>query len=77
MQRVTKTIAEWQKHVDEYKKTSEKLQKRITRSLRTIWVKSEDYKKCEVQKMIDYAGIFISIQKSLNNFVIRKILLQR
>ena len=56
MQRVTKTIAEWQKHVDEYKKTSEKLQKRITRSLRTIWLKSEDYKKCEVQKMIDYAG---------------------
>ena len=56
MQRVTKTITEWQKHVDEYKKTSEKLQKRITRSLRTIWLKSEDYKKCEVQKMIDYAG---------------------
>ena len=65
MQRVTKTIAEWQKHVDEYKQISEKLQKRITRSLRTIWVKSEDYKKCEVQKMIDYAGTLISIQKSL------------
>ena len=62
MQRATKTIAEWQKHVDEYKKTSEKLQKRITRSLRTIWVKSADYKKCEVQKLIDHAGTLISIK---------------
>ena len=56
MQRVTKTIAEWQNLVDEYKKTSEKLQKRITKSLRTIWLHSEKYKKCDVQKLIDHTG---------------------
>ena len=56
MQRVNKTIVEWQKYVDEYKKTSEKLQKRITKSIRTIWLQSEKFKKCDVQKLIDNTG---------------------
>ena len=70
MQRVTKTIDQWQKHVDEYKKISEKLQKRITRTLRTIWLNSEDYKKCDVEKMIEYAGTMTPVQKTLRKIIL-------
>lgn len=67
MNRVTKSIAEWQKAVDQYKIQSEKIQKRITRSLRTIWLQSEKYKKCEVQKMINDAGrTLFYLRKNLN-----------
>ena len=61
MEKVNKRIAEWQKCVDEYKITSEQLQKRITRNLRTIWLQSQNYKKCDVQKMIDDAGMIAPV----------------
>ena len=56
MQRVQKSLADWQKCIDDYKTTADKLQKRISKSLRTIWLQSENHKKCDVQKMIDDAG---------------------
>ena len=49
-------MTEWQKCIDEYKTSAEKIQKRISKSLRTIWLQSENYKTCDIQKMIDDAG---------------------
>ena len=67
MNKIAKNIAEWQLAVNEYKTRSEKLQKRITHALHTIWMQSEKYKKCEVQKMIDDAGIYTPLFRILPN----------
>ena len=56
MNKITKNITEWQKLVDGYKSESNKFQKRISRALRAIWMKSENYKECDVQKIIDISG---------------------
>ena len=56
MNKIMKNLAEWQKLIDQYKSESTRIQKRISRSLRTIWLNSENYKKCDVQKLIDDSG---------------------
>ena len=62
MEKVNKRIAEWQKCINEYKQNSEQLQKRITRNLRTIWLQSQNYKKCDVQKLIDEIGMIVPVR---------------
>ena len=66
MNKITKNLAEWQKCIDQYKSESIKIQKRISRSLRTIWLQSENYKKCDVQKLIDDSGRSFFLQPTLN-----------
>lgn len=68
MNKITKNLAEWQKCIDQYKSESIKIQKRISRSLRTIWLQSENYKKCDVQKLIDDSGRSFLLQPTLNKF---------
>lgn len=54
--KITKTLSKWQEQIDDYKTESSKLQNRITRNLRTIWLQSGKFKKCDIQKLIDTAG---------------------
>lgn len=54
--KITKTLSQWQAQINDYKTGSAKLQSRITRNLRTIWLQSGKFKKCDIQKLIDTAG---------------------
>ena len=54
--KITKTLSKWQAQINDYKTGSSKLQNRITRNLRTIWLQSGKFKKCDIQKLIDEAG---------------------
>ena len=54
--KINKTLSKWQKQINDYKTGSSKLQNRITRNLRTIWLQSGKFKKCDIQKLIDETG---------------------
>ena len=54
--KINKNLSKWQSQVDQYKTESSKIQVRITRHLRTIWLQSSKFKKCEIQKLIDETG---------------------
>ena len=57
--KINKKLSQWRVLIEQYKNESSKLQAHITRHLRTIWLQSSKFKKCDIQKLIDEAGILL------------------